>query len=182
MMIPMKTGARGFTLVETLVAITVIATAITGPLYAVQQSLNASRSARDQLIASSLAQEGVEFVRNMRDGNSLRNMQAPGSRNWLSTFDGTAGGAASYANCITAPCVIDATQYTVSRTITPLYLSATNLYNQQQSGTATPFTRTVLLTAVAGSVTEMTVTVTVSWSTKNVPYTVTITERLHNWL
>ena len=173
---------RGFTLVETLVAITIIALAIVGPLYAVQQALNASRIARDVLIASSLAQEGVEFVRAVRDGNYITNFAAPGTRNWLSGFDGTAAGTASYANCITADCVIDSTQTTISRTITPLYLSSAGIYNQQGSGTATKYTRRVRFTAVPGSTTEMVVTVTVTWNQLGQTQTVTVTDRLHNWL
>lgn len=173
---------KGFTLVETLVAITVVVMAIVGPLYVVQQSLNVSRSARDQLVASSLAQEGVEFVRGARDSNYIRNLASPGSRTWLAGFDGTVGGTATYADCIAADCVIDATQNTVSRTITPLYLSATGLYNQAGSGTQTAYTRRIRLTAVPGSATEMTLTVTVTWTTRGVPYTITLTERLHNWL
>lgn len=178
----MMHSTRGFTLVETLVAITVIVTAIVGPLYAVQQSLSASRSAREQLVASSLAQEGVEFVRGVRDSNFLQNNASPGSRTWLGGFDGTTGSASTYANCITAPCVVDSTQNTISRTVTPLYLSSTGLYNQASSGTVTPYTRTVQLTAVSGSTTEMVVTVTVTWTTRGQSRNVTITERLHNWL
>lgn len=178
----MMTSMKGFTLVETLVAITVILTAIVGPLYAVQQSLNISRSAREQLIASSLAQEGVEYVRGIRDSNYLRNLAAPGSRNWLSSLDGTAGGTNSYANCITGDCVVDMVRNTVSRTVTPLNLESTGLYGQTTAGTATVFTRTVRLTAVSGSTTEMIVTVTVTWTTKGQTRTVVITERLHDWL
>jgi prepilin-type N-terminal cleavage/methylation domain-containing protein len=173
---------RGFTLVETLVAITVILTAIVGPLYAVQQSLNISRSAREQLIASSLAQEGVEYVRAMRDSNYLYNLANPGSRTWLAGVDGTAGYPNAYADCITGNCVVDIVRNTVSRTVVPLNLEGTGLYGQTSAGTATPFTRTVRLTAVAGSVTEMIVTVTVTWTTKGQARTVLITERLHNWL
>lgn len=172
---------RGFTLVETLIAITVILTAIVGPLYVVQQSLNVSRSARDQLIASSLAQEGIEFVRGARDSNYLRNLATPGARTWLASFDGTPGSTSTFANCITADCVIDVTQNTVSRTIGPLY-SNNGLYTQSAVGTPTAFTRRVRLSAVSGSSTEMVLTVTVSWSTKGIPYSLTLTERLHNWL
>jgi len=178
-MIPMH---RGFTLVETLVAITVIVTAIVGPLYAVQQSLNSSRSAREQLVASSLAQEGVEFVRSVRDSNYIRNSTAPGSRTWLASFDGSTGGTSSSANCITADCVVDATQNTVSRTITPLYLSSTGLYNQSNNGAPSLYTRTVRITAVSGSVTEIVLTVTVTWTTRGQSRSVVINERLHNWL
>lgn len=173
-----STDSRGFTLVETLVAITIIALALVGPLYAVQQALNASRSARDQLVASSLAQEAVEYVRAVRDGNYLYTLKSGNARSWLFGIDGTGGST----NCVSARCVVDPTQNTVSRSILPLYLSTTGLYNQQASGTQTPFTRTIQLSAVPGSVTEVVLTVTVTWSTKGIPYTLTITERLHNWL
>ena len=173
------TPMRGFTLVETLVAITVVVTAMVGPLYAVQQSLNASRTAREQLIASSLAQEGVEYVRAIRDSNYLFVLRTSSPRSWLFGLDGTGGSV----NCIAAACVVDPTQTVnpVSRTIGPLYLSPTNLYTQVAIvPTPTIYTRTVLLTPV--SVSEMTVTVVVTWRTKNQTRNVTITERLHNWL
>ncbi|MBU2104032.1 prepilin-type N-terminal cleavage/methylation domain-containing protein [Patescibacteria group bacterium] len=167
---------KGFTLVETLVAITIIALALVGPFYAVQQSLNASRSARDQLIASSLAQEGVEYVRAIRDGNYLFNIQNPNSlRSWLYGLNGTGG-----RNCIAADCVVDATQGTVNTVITPLYVTSGGIYNQQNSGTVTPFTRKIRLTTI--SVTEVRVTVTMTWMTRTVPYTFTVTETLNDWL
>ncbi len=167
---------RGFTLVETLVAITIIALAMVGPLYAVQQSLNASRSARDQLVASSLAQEGIEYVRSVRDRNYLV-VLGGGSRSWLFRLDGTGG-----STSCTSPCVVDPVRDTISNTVTPLRLNNQNLYTQQNGFADTRFTRTVTVAAVPGSTTEAVVTVTVSWSTNGKPYTVTLTERLHNWL
>lgn len=178
------TPMRGFTLVETLVAITVVVTAMVGPLYAVQQSLNASRAAREQLIASSLAQEAVEYVRAIRDSNYLYVLRTGSARSWLFGLDGTA----SSVNCITATCVIDPTQdmqnaITRMPTPSPLYLSSQNLYTQAAVvPTPTAYTRTVQLAPVSGSVTEMTLTVIVTWRSKNQTRNVTITERLHNWL
>lgn len=172
------TPRRGFTLIETLVAITVVVTAMIGPLYAVQQSLNASRSAREQLIASSLAQEGVEFVRSIRDNNYLYVLKTGATRSWLFGVDGSGGSA----NCTTATCVVDPTQLTVTRTTTPqpLRLSSNNLYNQAGSGTVTPYTRTIQITSVSS--TEIVLTVIVSWTSKGQARNVTITERLHDWL
>ena len=175
---PRSAPLRAFTLVETLVAITVILTALVGPLYAVQQSLAVSRAARDQLVASSLAQEAVEYVRYVRDSNFLNVLKNGSANSWMHGLDGTGGST----NCMSAPCVIDPTQATVSRTITPLYLSATGLYNQAGSGTVTRFTRTVQLAQVAGSPAEMTVTVTVTWTQLGQSRTVTVVDRLHNWL
>lgn len=170
---------RGFTLIETLVAITVIMTAIGGPLYAIQQTLRMSQNSRDQLVASSLAQEGVEFVRAIRDNNYLYILEfSESGRSWLYGLDGSGGSV----NCLTSDCVVDPTQNTVSRSISPLYLSTTSLYNQSGSGTQTGFTRTVRLAPVAGSSTEIRVTVRVEWTNRGGPQNVTITDYLHNWL
>ncbi len=169
----------GFTLVETLVAITIIAIAMTGPFFAVQQALNASRTARDQLIASSLAQEGIEYVRAVRDTNYLS------GRSWLAGFDGTAGELSASANCFTADCVVDPAKRTARTTITPLYISesGTNaLYNQQQAGMQTPFTRKVRIANVSGRPHEAVVTVTVTWTSRGQTQTVTVRETLNNWL
>lgn len=169
---------RGFTLVETLVAITVILTAIVGPLYSVQQALNASRSARDQLIASSLAQEGVEYVRAKRDGNYLLKFQTGSTQSWLYGLDGS-------PDCFSTPCIVDPSQNDVrsaSAPIPPLYLSETGLYNQMNIGTPTIYTRTVQLSSVGGGVPQVVVTVTVSWQTRGQDRSVVVTERLYNWL
>ena len=53
----------GFTLIETLVGVTILLVAIVGPLYIAFQGVSLSLLARDQITASFLAQEGLEFVR-----------------------------------------------------------------------------------------------------------------------
>ena len=168
---------RGFTLVETLVAITIIATALVGPFYAVQQALNASRNARDQLIATSLAQEGVEYVRSIRDSNYLYNNVNVTPRSWLYRLDGTGG-----SDCLDTAggCVVDPAKDRVSTSITSLYLNSDDVYNQQGEGTPTVFRRTVRLTTV--TVTEVLVTVTVDWTTKGQARSSTVSETLNNWL
>lgn len=162
---------KGFTLVETLVAITVLVTAIVGPLYAVHKSVTASYTARDILIATALAQEGVEYVRFVRDSNYLE-----GNTDWL---DGLAACQAatgcaldSYAQSIQA-CPSEA-----GGGCPALNLDTASRY-VLGSGTATRFRRTVALQTVSN--TEARVTVTVSWETLRTPYTVTVTEELYNW-
>lgn len=175
---------RGFTLVETMVAIAIITIAIVGPMHAVQQGVIASYVARDRLIASSLAQEGVEYVHAIRDGNFLYNLANPGApRSWLYGVDGTGGSS----NCGgSAKCILDPTQNTVSvcsGTCAPLKVSTIGVYNQtaaNASNVATRFTRSVTLTTI--SATETKVTVSVSWITARVTYTVSVSETLVNWL
>jgi Tfp pilus assembly protein PilV len=62
---------KGFTIIETLVAITILMLALTGPLVIIAQALKASFFSRDQITAFYLAQESVEYIRNLRDETSL---------------------------------------------------------------------------------------------------------------
>lgn len=70
---------RGMTLVETLVAVTILSVAIVAPMLLTMQSLAAAYHARDQVIASNLAQEAIEAVRSVRDGNILSIALLPGA-------------------------------------------------------------------------------------------------------
>lgn len=53
----------GFTLVEMLVAITIMLSAIAGPLFIVHRATAIGARARDELIAAYLAQDAIEFIR-----------------------------------------------------------------------------------------------------------------------
>lgn len=62
----------GFTILETLVAISILILAITAPLAIIAQALRSSYYARDQVTAYYLAQEAIEFLRNTRDNVGLQ--------------------------------------------------------------------------------------------------------------
>src|SRR3989344_5745503 len=64
-------SSRGFTLIETLVAVTLLSVAITAPMSLTTRSLAAAYYARDQITAFHLAQEAIESVRHARDHNIL---------------------------------------------------------------------------------------------------------------
>jgi prepilin-type N-terminal cleavage/methylation domain-containing protein len=75
---------KGFTLVETLVAISILMLAILGPLSIASAGLRNSIYARDQITAFYLAQEGIEYVRYARDDNYMKTVQFPANaRQWL---------------------------------------------------------------------------------------------------
>lgn len=181
-----KSG-KGFTLVETLIAIAIISIAIVGPFHVAQGVLQTSYTARDQLLASSLAQEGVEYIRSVRDGNYLFNLHNSGSRPWLFGFDASTYGGVQSADCYSNACVVDVGQQSPIATscgdatcaTRPLYLSASNIYTQTVTIKPTKFVRKVVFTSI--SATETLVTVTVTW-TSHGTHTLILTETLRNWL
>ena len=66
----MKIGNKfnyGFTLVETLVAISIFTTSILGLMSVLSGSISNTNYVKQKIIATYLAQEGVEYIRSMRD-------------------------------------------------------------------------------------------------------------------
>jgi hypothetical protein len=62
---------KGLTMVETLVAISILTIAVIGPLGIIAQALRTSYYTRDQMTAYYLAQEAIEYVRNLRDNQGI---------------------------------------------------------------------------------------------------------------
>ena len=185
---------KGFTLIETMIAVTILTLAVSGPLYTASRAIVAAETARDQLTASYLAQEGIEYVRAMRDNEYLAAYQAGGatvsSIAWANFLTG--GDAAAITQCRTSTCTLDparamgtgsgfSLQPCSGESCTPLYL-ANGIYTQQSDlggAVRTPFTRTIQAVDVSAS--DERIVSTVSWSFHGSPYAVTITSHLTPW-
>jgi len=63
----MQNFTAGFTLVEALVAISILMIAIASPMTLAQKGLSTATLSKDQMIASFLAQDAIEAVKNIRD-------------------------------------------------------------------------------------------------------------------
>jgi len=184
----------GFTLIETLVAVTILTLTIAGPLYTASRALVAAETARDQLTASYLAQEGVEYVRMMRDTEFLSAYRVGGinisSTAWTNFLTGS--DAASITQCRSTACTLDpartmgsgggfSLQPCSGAACTPLYL-ANGIYTQQSGlvgAVQTPFTRTIQTTSISAD--DEKVASTVTWSFHGTPYAVTIIGHLTPW-
>ncbi|MCX6716827.1 MAG: prepilin-type N-terminal cleavage/methylation domain-containing protein [Candidatus Taylorbacteria bacterium] len=96
---------RGFTLLETLVAIAILMVAITGPIVAAQKSLTSSTLARDQFTAGYLAQDAIEYIKSLKTYNIQKGIA------WLSGMDP--------ATCSVMGCYVDTTYNDFSGVIPP---------------------------------------------------------------
>lgn len=184
---------RGFTLIETLVAITVITLAVAGPLTAATRAVASAQFAREQLTASYLAQEGIEYVRLMRDNEYLafyNTGSGAGAVAWNDFL--TSNSAASITSCIANTCTLDPARQMGTgsgfsllpcsgNSCTPLYL-ANGIYTEQSGisgAVATPYKRTIQATTVSG--TDERITSIVTWVSRGVTRTITITDHLTPW-
>ncbi|TSC57054.1 MAG: hypothetical protein Greene041679_482, partial [Parcubacteria group bacterium Greene0416_79] len=78
----------GFTIIETLVAMAVLVLAIVAPLTLAERSLASVESSGSEITALYLAQEAIEFVRNLRDANALVALKAKDKKaDWLTGLE-----------------------------------------------------------------------------------------------
>ena len=187
----------GFTLIETLVAITIITLSIAGPLTTASRAIVAAEVSRDQITASYLAQEGIEYIRSVRDdaylnqykqslSNPLINPTSAGWNDFLNIIASCRGNPA--IACTFDPAAYSLTSCTVGACL-PLNLVKTGsgdyYYTTSTSGTLLPttvFTRTIQVFDITPTTpTEKRVVSEVSWNFHGTLYTITVTDHLTSW-
>lgn len=192
----MMTSTRhvsGFTLVETMVAVSILALAVVGPLMVAQRALLAAQISQERTTASFLAQEGIEYVRWMRDDAYLNAYKNGGTTVSSDAWQDFTTGASvwSITSCEGVTCTLDSTRpmgtgsgFSLNTcsgsTCTALRLSH-GFYIQSNviGSTVTPFTRTIEATTVSS--TDEQIVSTVTWDFHGVTYSVTTTDHLTPW-
>lgn len=156
---------KGFTLIETLVAISILVIAIAGPMTMAARGLQSSYHAKNQLVAVHLAQEAIEITRMMRDEYALENSNA--SSGWFNTSVvddscttaegcGVDGRDRNFFPCGTSPSTACVLRYDSSPEA-----GDRGIYTDDTTGTSDSlFTRKLFIT---GTSDEAVVTVKVSW-------------------
>ena len=178
----LRARIRGFTLIETLIAISVLMIAVIAPMTLATDSLAAAYYARDQIIASNLAQEGIEVVRSVRDGNILTIAEGgnttifngiPSTNGQPFTVDALMPASQAMQLCPQAVCL-------------PLQTNGTEYsqnYAAQSGWTSTIFTRTVTAKLINSNPNELRISVTVSWIEGAYQQrSVTLDEDLYQWI
>jgi type II secretory pathway pseudopilin PulG len=78
---------KGFTLLEALVATSILMVAVAAPITIAQKGLSSAVYSKNQMIASYLAQDAIEYVKNVRDQNFIANIGNPNPVDWLNGLD-----------------------------------------------------------------------------------------------
>ncbi|MCX6731698.1 MAG: prepilin-type N-terminal cleavage/methylation domain-containing protein [Candidatus Parcubacteria bacterium] len=162
---------RGFTLIETLVALTVLTMIIIGPLSLATKSIGASIFSQNQITASYLAQEAIEYILNIRDNNFLQNL------NWLTGLDQCLGADGCYVDIPSSNNNIVSCNNACPKI---KYDGSGGYYYNYQTGQDTIFTRTIKITKITDD--EARIDVTVSWQEKfGGQKSFTLQRNIFNW-
>ena len=158
--------SAGFTLVEALVALTLLTVGLIPAFQQATAAINLSNSIRNSLIAAHIAQEGIEVVRGMRDAN------------WFNRrpFDDSLTVCAS--GC-TVQFDSDAPQPT-SFAESPLRLDPLSGLYQYNTGNPTPFSRIVIITQEAPH--KLYVVSEVAWQERSTAKKFSVEYYLFDWM
>lgn len=152
---------KGFTLIETIVAVGIIVIGLISALTLITNALFYVSNINDRLIAANLTAEGIEVARNIRDNNWLQN---------LAWNNGLANGdyQAAYNSTSLSPYSGNAF----------LLDSGTGLYNYS-SGSATNYIRKISIANTSSY--EIRIISIVTWQRRGITYSTSVENHLFNW-
>lgn len=170
---------KGFTLIEILVVIFIFSAGILTVYRVIPGIVNITTINSSRVTATYLAQEGIEIVKNVRDGNWLQGAA------WNADF---------------SPCLVPNScefDYDCASSTTPgegtnpcfkAYSSSHYLKNNNttgffnyNSGIVTKFKRKITIDEDNPPDDDATVTVDVFWSEKGKSYNISVQEKVYNW-
>ena len=164
----------GFTLIETLVAITILSAAVAGPMVLSIKNIGTASVSQDQLVAFYLGQEVIEYVRNVRDTNILNE-----SSGWLDGLDSCKISVSSNG------CYMDVAVGSICKVDECLYKKlkfdiGNKLYSYSQSNEG--FIRAVKIENPVGTNSEEAkISVSVKWTGKYGEKTMNLQDNIYNW-
>ena len=200
----LKQKNKAFTLVETLVSISIFTTSILALLAILSGGIANTGYAKKKIIASYLAQEGIEYMRNMRDTFALYN--AGGAQiGWEAFNTKVSGGIYPSGNSVCTQgggnsssngCYFDNQNLNYSNNSQPMagidviacgvscselkYYNVTGEYDYSFSGANSGYTRKIRVMQVNAN--ESKIFSTVSWVQGSGTHSITLSESLFNWI
>jgi prepilin-type N-terminal cleavage/methylation domain-containing protein len=167
---------KGFTIVESLVAIAILVAAVIGATSAIQSGLSSYIFSKDQIVAFYLAQEGFEQLRNIRDENRLA------GRNWLTGISLVSSDPCYFGQaCTVSPVESSVPTRCSSPGSCPRLRqeASTGFFGYNSLWPQTIYRREITLTSISAK--EVAITVTVHWSKGAVSRQFKARENILNW-
>jgi len=158
-MFKQKRKSAGFSLIGIIASLFIISIGLTGVVSLAGMSLKSSTTSKMRLIASGLAQEGIETIRDLRRANVEWD-------NWYSSISND-----DYR-------VQYNTEGLISFSDTPLRID-TQGYYQYTTGNDSPFYRKVSFNKISAN--ELQLTVEIKWKIKDQWSYLTVEDHLWNW-
>ena len=152
---------KGFTLLEALVAVSILMVAVSAPITIAQKGLSSAVYSKDQMIASYLVQDAIEYIKNKRDEVSINDA----SFNWTKLWDSSE--SINLAPCVdSGGCQIDTINDNISTFDETKYLikDADGFYQYNSGVEETRLTRKIEIKFNSTLPDEALVTVTVKWA------------------
>ena len=203
-----KNKNTGFTLVEVLVAVAIFSVSILGIMSVLTSSLSDTIYAKNKMTAEYLAQEGIEYIRNMRDTYVL--YDTAGTTDGWNNFNTKVAGTSGNTICATTKgCYFDdssvwsnfptpGTKYMENLTLNACSQSCPTLlydntpsdsnygkygYSPAISGVNSGFIRKITVTpSYSGYPYETQITSTVYYTQGSGTYNISFSEVLYNWV
>lgn len=182
---------KGFTLTETLVAASIFTLSVLALFSNISKGISDTNLVKSRIIGAYLAQEGIEYMRNLRDTYVL--YDAGGASAGWTTFNSrlTGGSCTGVNGCYFDDQNVnyaDISQPLIDMTLNAcgascpvlLYNASSGKYNYVSGGSSTVFRRKV--TVSQPNDTETIITVNVSWTYKSITENVTFSEKLYKWV
>ncbi len=172
----MEKRQKAFTLIEVLVAITILIVGIISGFVLVTRALYNVAVIKDRLTASFLAQEGIELTRQIRDSNFLRILNEE-SVEWKS---GLAGGSYTIESKAGSEQSVSLVFYDEPIDIPNFfYDDALKTYNYS-TGEPTTFNREIKITTISDD--EIRVESIMRWKTRTIDFDLIVEDHLYNWM
>lgn len=171
-----KKRQKAFTLIEVLVAITILIVGIISGFVLVTRALYNVAVIKDRLTASFLAQEGIELTRQIRDSNFLRILNGEPA-NWM---DGLGGGIYIIESKVDSEESIGLVDIGEDENRFFFYDNVLKIYNYNDNGEPTTFIRKIEIETISND--EIRVESIMQWKTRTIDFDLTVEDHLYNWM
>ena len=172
---------KGFTLLEVLVAISIFTVSTLALLSVLSQGISSTTYAKRKIVASYLAQEGIEYVRNLRDTLVLSGVD---SQTGWNTFKTDNISTKCVSGCYWDDDLSDHLVPCSSPALCPnmTYDEAVGIYGYNLSWADSGYNRVITFEILVSSPDEVKIYSTVEWNQGSGSQSITFSDILFNWI